>query len=163
MIYANSITEMVRFIFFIIKKSFIDHLWISNFIKVTWTYIICIFISALKIQLKLHVIYESDVQKGERPACRHCRRMTETFSISTADFVFVKLQLVPRLYDWPSAIENNGAVGESRYKEGNTEPGSGLGLCRIRGAPGPKRPRPTTSFQNAPGTSKPTGRCCSHT
>ena len=26
--------------------------------------------------------------------------------------------------------------------------------------PGLKRPRPTTSFQNAPGSSKPTGRCC---
>jgi len=55
--------------------------------------------------------------------CWHYRRITETFSTSARDFVFVKLQSVPRSYDWPSAIENNGAVGESRYKGNQTQLG----------------------------------------
>lgn len=65
----------------------------------------------------------------------------------------VKLELVLGRYDWPSAIENNGAVGEGRYK------GRQASRClSYSSRPGLKRPRPTTSFQNARGTSKPTER-----
>ncbi|XP_025262077.1 uncharacterized protein LOC112637180 [Camponotus floridanus] len=66
-------------------------------------------------------------------------------------FVFVKLQLVPRLYDWPSAIENNGAVGESRYKEGNIEPGLGPRSLSYSRCPGAKTATADNIVPECPG------------
>jgi len=70
----------------------------------------------LRVKIIFNVLKNHILEAIWRICGRHCRRITKTFSTSTGDFVFVQLQSVPRPYDWPSAIENNGAVGESRYK-----------------------------------------------